>query len=884
MRVQRCVISSVVVILGSIGIAPSPLHAIGGDAGQQSAVGWTVSPPPDLSTSGDYATDTFGDPWDFSNDNDVLPINGVGAFAATGVSVGDGVLTVATRDAAEIRLVMNWSQTSSVLPWGRDGWAHPIDADRYTQTTFRIRSDAKMNMSIRWFNEAGQEGVIPFTVEAGDWQTIHFDLADHANYPFPTVAATWAGRVVRFELFRAPVTGNPTVNVQLDWVRLHRADAPREPVTDVAVPQVITPGEATGADYATVERGNAWDFHGLDDVDATRDVTSLSIDGNGDLTGVTTGNDPSIGLPLAPTLNTDRYHHLSIDVCYGGGFSLEDVVGGGMVGRMTWTPHGTTTVISTQDFVIFPGCHTINIDLATNPPGAVNDESTIQPTGWRGVRIDSLRFELAEDRGPRAFTLRNISLTDDSAFSSTYPITFRDAANTSGARADVFATTTRGGFDGVRIANGLSVGPGINTFNWNGTDESGAQLPNSTYWIYVVIHAKGGSGVGYSTGPARIERAVPSTPSYFIPVTPARLLDTRNGVGGNLSPLAEDSFTELAVTGVGGVPAANVTAVVLNVTVTNTTGDGYITVSPSGETRPIVSNINFVPGQTVPNLVTVKLGANGRVNIYNSAGSTDVIADVAGYYTSVAPPSGGHFTALTPARLLDTRDGTGTSGVGALGLNQQINLGVVGVGGVPSTGVTAVALNVTVADPTGTGYLTVWPAGEARPTASTHNFEPGLTVANLVLAKVGAGGQVSIFNSAGLTHVVADVTGYFSSTGGLFVPVTPRRLVDSRDGTGGVNGTIGTATLPIASGSPVPATATAAVINATSVDSTIPSYITVWPTGSDRPLASTLNPRPGVAVPNQAYLRLGTSGQLSAFNANGTTNFIADVFGYFVGS
>ena len=201
----------------------------------------------------------------------------------------------------------------------------------------------------------------------------------------------------------------------------------------------------------------------------------------------------------------------------------------------------------------------------------------------------------------------------------------------------------------------------------------------------------------------------------------------------------------------------------------------------------------------------------------------------------------------------------------------------------PSTGVTAVALNVTVDQPTGTGYLTVWPAGEVRPNASTHNFVPGLTVANLVLAKVGANGQVSIFNSAGGTHVVADVIGYFSSVGGLFVPVAPQRLIDTRDGTGGPARGVGTAetqTLPVANANPVPAGAKAVIVNVTSVNSSMPSYITVWPTSSLQPLASTLNPRPGVAVPNQAYLRVGSGGALDAFNAHGSTDIIVDVFGY----
>ncbi len=219
---------------------------------------------------------------------------------------------------------------------------------------------------------------------------------------------------------------------------------------------------------------------------------------------------------------------------------------------------------------------------------------------------------------------------------------------------------------------------------------------------------------------------------------------------------------------------------------------------------------------------------------------------------------------MTPGRVLDTRDGIGTGGsTSPVGPRQSINVQVTGLKGVPASGVSGVALNVTVTSPTQEGYLTVWPTGEPQAGASSHNFVPGLTVANLVLAKVGAGGQVSIFNSAGSTHVVADVVGYFSTAGGTFVPVSPQRIVDSRYGIGA---RVGRSARPREErrcqtwqvSRPVPANATAAIVNVTSTDATAPSFITVWPTNDGacrqrRPL----NPRPGVAVPNLAYLKLG---------------------------
>ncbi len=155
-----------------------------------------------------------------------------------------------------------------------------------------------------------------------------------------------------------------------------------------------------------------------------------------------------------------------------------------------------------------------------------------------------------------------------------------------------------------------------------------------------------------------------------------------------------------------------------------------------------------------------------------------------------------------------------------------------------------------------------------------------------MLAKVGAGGQVSIFNSGGDTHVVADVIGYFSASGGTFVPVSPNRIADSRLGIGaGVNGPLGqgaTVDINIAGVSPVPSNATAAIVNVTSVNSSLPSFITVWPTGTTKPTASTLNPRPGIPVPNLAYLKVGSGGRLSLFNPTGSTDYIVDVFGYVV--
>jgi len=200
--------------------------------------------------------------------------------------------------------------------------------------------------------------------------------------------------------------------------------------------------------------------------------------------------------------------------------------------------------------------------------------------------------------------------------------------------------------------------------------------------------------------------------------------------------------------------------VVLNVTATEPTANGYITAWPTGNSRPNASNLNFTPNQTIPNLVVSRVGTGGKVALYNSAGNTQLVADVAGWFAS---PS--ELTSVGPARLLDTRPGMLTvdgqaQGGGALGPAATLNLQITGRAGIPNSGVGTAVLNVTAVTPTAPGYLTIWGAGDARPNASNLNFTPGMIIPNLVFAKVGSGGQVSIYNNAGSTHVVADVVGW----------------------------------------------------------------------------------------------------------------------------
>ncbi|HJV08532.1 MAG TPA: hypothetical protein VJ653_02600 [Acidimicrobiales bacterium] len=381
---------------------------------------------------------------------------------------------------------------------------------------------------------------------------------------------------------------------------------------------------------------------------------------------------------------------------------------------------------------------------------------------------------------------------------------------------------------------------------------------------------------------ARVTCGVNPGGGRYTPLTPARILDTRSGEGGFNQPVGPGGAIDVQITGRGGVPASGVSAIAMNVTVTQPTGGGYLTVAPAGKPRPFTANLNFTPGQTVPNLVVVKLGAGGKVNVFNSSGNTHVIFDVAGWYSESGTGNAGRYNALVPARLLDTRGGP------HLGPGGSMELQVTGQGGVPAAGVQAVVLNVAVTNTTGSSYLSVFPAGVGLPLAANLNWTPGETVSNRVMARLGTGGKVTIYNNAGETDVVVDVGGWYTDatvagTSGTYNALVPARILDTREGIGGFAGPIpgGTSVdVQITGRGAVPAVGVSAVIlNATVTQTAGPGFLTISPTGSPRPLASDLNYAPGETRPNLVVVRVGTGGKVNLFTSV-TTHVIFDVAGY----
>lgn len=416
----------------------------------------------------------------------------------------------------------------------------------------------------------------------------------------------------------------------------------------------------------------------------------------------------------------------------------------------------------------------------------------------------------------------------------------------------------------------------------------------------------------------------------FHPLTPSRIFDSRpaspvNDVapGGAKRMGAPDPATfDIQLLGLGGIPAdaANVLAVVVNITVTEPGANGYLEAYGKGA-RPAIptSIINFAPNQTVPNVAIVRPGTDGALTIglYGQSGSANVIVDVFGWFSTstYTATDGARLIPTTPSRILDTRSGIGRPAAGALGPKQTIDLQVRGADGVnpavvdvvpDSPQVTGVLLNVVglTTEPGGTAtHLSLFPdalpAGQV-PATSNVNLAAGVIKANLVFVPVGADGQVRIFNNQGLTQVVADVVGFMRSgftettRQGRIVPLTsPYRTFDTRDPQfGGVALGPGQAedwsyadfasSVFIGSASVGPQLGVIGNLTSAELKRQYPSqiaqsYLTAYPTDAARPESSNLNTIEGPPVPNMAVLKYSaTNATVRVYNNAGYTHYIFD--------
>ena len=246
--------------------------------------------------------------------------------------------------------------------------------------------------------------------------------------------------------------------------------------------------------------------------------------------------------------------------------------------------------------------------------------------------------------------------------------------------------------------------------------------------------------------------AAPTSGSLqFYPLTPCRIVDTRNGQDqGSLQAGIERDYT---IPGNCKVPS-NAAAYSFNVTVLPAAGGlDYLTVWPTGKKQPVVSTLNDDPGTIVANAAIVPAGSEHATAFYAHSNNTDLLLDIDGYFA--APGSGGlSFYPLTPCRVLDTRQN------GGKGFIDMIVVNVEGSVCGPPASAEGYVLNATVVPPAPMLYLTLWPHGEMQPTVSTLNAEDGFITSNMAIVPTNDG-EINAYAYA-LTQLILDISGYFA--------------------------------------------------------------------------------------------------------------------------
>lgn len=427
--------------------------------------------------------------------------------------------------------------------------------------------------------------------------------------------------------------------------------------------------------------------------------------------------------------------------------------------------------------------------------------------------------------------------------------------------------------DSVTLSESGTLPTGITFTDQGSGTGSFSGVPTDTGVFTVLMTATSPYGVAHEPITITVSPA-----GGFVALTPTRILDTRHAIGvTTTTSVPAHGTVRVHVDGVGGVPLSGAGSILANVTVVAAaTSNGYVTVYPDHTTLPATSNINYSPNQVVANMAVSGVSSTGYVDFYNGGnGPVAIIADLYGLFTP-GEPAGGEYVPLPAARrLLDTRSGVGAR-AGAVPAHGSVTFHVGGVDGLPSS-LTGVVLNLTAVSPTASGTVTAYGGTSAAPAVTSLAFSPAhAATATLSIVDMDSvtSGEVTIKNnSAGSVQLIADASGYWSTTGGLgsYVPAAPARIF---------SGSVASRSSSNIADS-APASTTIATVTATAP--TAPGFLTAYAAGTGGPPeVSAVNFAAGQGASNLVLINPLGSNNWELYNsAAASTPVTVDTFGTF---
>ncbi|WP_423923970.1 hypothetical protein ACPEEZ_06640 [Frigoribacterium sp. 2-23] len=454
--------------------------------------------------SPDFASENYGDPWDYANAED----QNTDLSNSPSISVSGGKLIIDIRPGTTFQPV---ASIDGSLPYGRDGAASPITPTRYKHLSFRMDQPARGIGAIYWFTcrslAATCGGGLTFPLVPGDHvYDIALDGTSILAAKQPWTKANVTGLMIQ------PVVlpdGAATVRASMDWMRLFSPERPHASLppgtySDVSIeaipiPVIDSPTPLEGQDIATAQRGSPWLLTSAASANAAGvRVTNATVSGYGSRGMTATNsapvrNDPQVSFAVAP-FNASKYHHMSFEMTYDGAFDLNDAEGGGKMARLIWGVQSTTTPQVSDDILTWSkgNGREVYLDLAA---GSVTDPESGGPrVGWAGQTVTSVRFDPNEDPGAATWNLKSLALRADPEARQSTTVRFHDNAWVSGTTADVKVGTGASGTPYETIASGVPVSQGANSVLF----DLGSR-PQGSYRVQVILrHPIGGGALAVS--------------------------------------------------------------------------------------------------------------------------------------------------------------------------------------------------------------------------------------------------------------------------------------------------------------------------------------------------------------------------------------------------